>query len=86
MCVPYDFLKLKLASESDSAVKTVEKYYLPSILPIYCFRILGHGGEGFQCSHVVMVISLIHYSTNSCFLSVIFFALVVTSKYDKFKE
>ena len=31
MCVPYDFLKLKLASESDSAVKTVEKYYLPYI-------------------------------------------------------
>ena len=30
-CVPYDFLKLKLASESDSAVKTVEKYYLPYI-------------------------------------------------------
>ena len=38
--LPYDFFQVKLASESDSALKTLEKYYLPPFLPIYCYRIL----------------------------------------------
>ena len=40
----YDFLRVKSASESDSAVKKLEKKYLPPFLTIYCFRMLGHGG------------------------------------------
>ena len=43
MYLSYDFLRVKSASDSDSAVKKLEKKLFTPFLPIFCFRIIGHG-------------------------------------------